>query len=427
MKRPKDKILIIELNEFCPKYLFKLANKYNLKNIKRFLNFNHTRTFSHENKEFHGLDPWVQWVSIHNGIPLSEHGVKRLGEESNKNLNQIWNYLNKEKNITWLVTGVMNSRRGANDGCISFFPDPWSAQEKAYPEELNHLLDLPRYVSKNYLSLNYFLLINKSLRTFLFFFKKDNFILLIKLLEKLINSIFKPGLNIHTLTTLLDYLLVLYFAKSKVSRDPNLSIIFLNHIAHLQHHFWEKSPKIHPQMEHGVKLCDEMLKILFNTIKDKKEKILVINGLKQIRSGKNGLQVYRQIDTISLLKEMGIKNTEIQQNMTNDCKLIFKNVNEVENALEKISNCFLSTGEKVFFIEKLSKYEIFMQLNLNHLVQKDVLIIFGKKKIPFYKLFSNLKRTGSHIPEGDIYSQNINIPDLIENHNVYSHIKNSFK
>ena len=30
-------------------------------------------TFSEEVKEHHGLDPWVQWVSIHTGVSFRTH------------------------------------------------------------------------------------------------------------------------------------------------------------------------------------------------------------------------------------------------------------------------------------------------------------------------------------------------------------------
>ena len=33
-------------------------------------------------KEHHGLDPWVQWVSIHTGKPSSEHKILELGKVS---------------------------------------------------------------------------------------------------------------------------------------------------------------------------------------------------------------------------------------------------------------------------------------------------------------------------------------------------------
>ena len=78
-------MLIIELNEFDPVFLREEAKKLNLQNILYFLNLNHSETFTNEKKEHQGLDPWVQWVSIHTGKPLSQHKVKRLGKHHLKN------------------------------------------------------------------------------------------------------------------------------------------------------------------------------------------------------------------------------------------------------------------------------------------------------------------------------------------------------
>ena len=57
MPAQKTKLLIIEINEFCPSYLKKLAKKYNLYYLNKFLEFRHTSTISHDKKEFEGLDP----------------------------------------------------------------------------------------------------------------------------------------------------------------------------------------------------------------------------------------------------------------------------------------------------------------------------------------------------------------------------------
>ncbi len=426
MSYSKKRMLIIELNEFCPKFLAEVSEKLDLKYLKELLSYKHSTTTTEEKKEFQGLDPWVQWVSIHNGIPMEKHGVKRLGLSSKNKSKNIWNKLSQNKNIKWIVMGVMNSSKGNSKGCVSFFPDPWSSKEKAYPKELNNLLSLPRYVSKNYLSLNFLTVLKKSLKAIKFFLRIENLDLTKNLFLKFIVSLRKPGINIHTLTTLFDYLLVLYFSRIKSKEDPELSIIFLNHIAHLQHHFWYETPYIHPQMEHGLNICNEIIKILLSSAKNSEEKILIINGFKQELSSKNGIQVYRQINPKKVLEELNIKNVKIEQNMTNDGKLIFKEKSDANKAFEILSKCQLKTGERLFFVEKFSELEIFIQLDLNHAISKDALIISGNKVISFYDLFTNLNRTGSHIPEGDIFFKNMVFPKKIDNHRIYDYIFNSF-
>ena len=67
-----------------------------------------------------------------------------------------------------------------------------------------------------------------------------------------------------------------------------------------------------------------------------------------------------------------------------------------------------------------------MQLSLNNKIKEGSKIINDNEVIPFYELFSNLSRTGSHIPNGDIFSKNIKIPNEMENHEIYQYIYDSF-
>ena len=59
-----------------------------------------------------------------------------------------------------------------------------------------------------------------------------------KLIKMFFRSLFICGLNVHTLTTLLDFLSTLYFIELRKKYKTNFNIIFLNHIAHIQHQFW---------------------------------------------------------------------------------------------------------------------------------------------------------------------------------------------
>ena len=76
------KLLIIELNEFNTDLLRRGSNELGLSNIQRMLNMKYSQTFT-ENLEHGELDPWVQWVSVHLGLPHRIHKVTRLGELPN--------------------------------------------------------------------------------------------------------------------------------------------------------------------------------------------------------------------------------------------------------------------------------------------------------------------------------------------------------
>ena len=75
-------MLIIELNEFNVELLENNADKFGLKNIRRLLKMPRKNTSCDELKEHHGLDPWVQWVSIHTGVGFNNHKIKHVTDRS---------------------------------------------------------------------------------------------------------------------------------------------------------------------------------------------------------------------------------------------------------------------------------------------------------------------------------------------------------
>ena len=71
-------MLIIELNEFDPNFFKRVSEELNLQHINKILSLKHGSTFTDEKVEYQGLDPWVQWVSIHTGKSFKEHKICRL-------------------------------------------------------------------------------------------------------------------------------------------------------------------------------------------------------------------------------------------------------------------------------------------------------------------------------------------------------------
>ena len=228
------RLLLIELNESSPDYLSSMAQSLGLKNISRALSYRHAVTVTTDQVEHQGLDPWVQWVGVHCGEPTEEHGVKRLGATSIQRTPQLWHAV-ASGGHSWGVWGVMNAPMGDPRGGHFFMPDPWSFEEVASPSYLNDLLALPRYAATNYLEINYSKAFTAALRLVRFFAPPSHWPLLARFGLVGSKAALSTGLNVHTFTTLLDYLSVLCFLKLRREHQPHLSVNFLNHIAHLQH------------------------------------------------------------------------------------------------------------------------------------------------------------------------------------------------
>ena len=93
-------------------YFKKVSKLLGLKYNESILNLNHTITITDEKEEYQGLDPWVQWVIIHTGMPLKKHSIKRLSETKKQDFKQIWNLFGENRNYKCGVWGVMNAPCG---------------------------------------------------------------------------------------------------------------------------------------------------------------------------------------------------------------------------------------------------------------------------------------------------------------------------
>ena len=105
----------------------------------------------------------------------------------------------------------MNAPCGSNKGRCFFVPDPWSFDEKAYPYSINQFTSLPKYMAKNYVSPEISKILKYSLKTALFMSRNIFSSLSIKIIKYFLKGIFISGINIHSFTTLLDYINCLYF------------------------------------------------------------------------------------------------------------------------------------------------------------------------------------------------------------------------
>ena len=197
------KLTFIELNEFNLDLLVKYAKKYNLKNLKRILKSNHTKTNAYDQKEHFGLDPWVQWVSIHTGKPSNIHQIRGIGESFNLKHLQIWDYLGKNK-ISTGVWGVMNGINKGDKKCKFFVPDPWSYSQECFPNELSKFIALPKFYAKNYIEPNKLLFLKSILKTTLFFMSIKNILIIYEDILFILNLLIRNGINLGVMVSIFD-------------------------------------------------------------------------------------------------------------------------------------------------------------------------------------------------------------------------------
>jgi hypothetical protein len=208
---------------------------------------------------------------------------------------------------------------------------------------------------------------------------------------------------------------------------PDLTVVFLNHLAHLQHQFWLKGDAIHPEMRLGLELSNAMMGLLLAD-RGTDEALLLTNGLKQKNVAGEGFHVYRQRNPQSAIEAMGVVGGRVEQCMSHDAHILFDDPANADRAFEILDRCMLSDGHKAFYVERQDAHHVFYQLTFEHKVAPGTSIVSGNYAQPFDAEFELIcERTGAHVPEGDIFADNVTVTDGIKNHQIYDVVVDYFR
>jgi hypothetical protein len=228
-------VILLEFNELCPSLMEQFIQEGKLPNFQLLYNESEVYTTDAE-EESPYLEPWIQWVTVHSGVPYSQHKVFLLDEGYKLNTKSIWDILSELELRVW-VCGSMNvTYTFPLNGYI--LPDFWSTKITPNSAEL---LPYFRFVQKQVqehtndsvpLSLGDYL-------KFLTFMSShgvssDTIAAIIKQLirEKI------TGKYRWQRATIADKLQFDVFCWYYRKYRPNFSTFFLNSTAHFQHLYW---------------------------------------------------------------------------------------------------------------------------------------------------------------------------------------------
>ena len=421
------RMTLIGLNEFSVDLLAQGAKELKLESVGRLLSMQSATTTTDDKVEHRGLDPWVQWVSVHTGVPSSVHGIVHLGDTpSALAANQLWETLS-DAGISSGIWGAMNATREEATHCTFFLPDPWTFSEEAFPSELNDLLALPRYYSKNYLDVSKKQFLGCTLRLVKFVLKSGAMGGLLKQIPLVLGGVARNGVNNALLFSLFDLFSTDFFLKYKKRYQPQFSMIFLNSIAHLQHHRWGKD-KLSKDAVFGLRVIDRVLGMLFATHQPG-DSIIVMNALTQRNIvGEKPRICYRQINPARFLSAVNIPFRNVEQLMTNDAHVFFhteEERNTVARELEAVTIC----GKPLFQVEKdrTDPNKLFYQVDFwDELEQAERVIVNGVEVDYLDHFEAIVARTGAHVRNGNIYYEGLDLPAQLYNHEVAGKILSYF-
>jgi Type I phosphodiesterase / nucleotide pyrophosphatase len=366
-----SKILLLEFNEICPPLLTRWMDEGKLPNFAALYDSSQVFTSAADVLDPDYLEPWIQWYSIHTGLPYHEHKVFYLTDGPRADHSDIWHRLHRlGKSV--MNCGSMNARALAGSS-VFYLPDPWCSNEPAWPSEIEVFKTvMAKLVQESTrgvaLSLNELLpfmtfLIRRGLRP-------DTIRAIVAQLgsERLSQADVKW--RRVALADRLQFDLFRYYYRRM---HPDFATFFVNSTAHLQHAYWRHmDPDAFPlkAAEHeiemygdavlfGYRSMDALLRRFF-ALAEADTTIILCSALSQQpflkREASGGQHFYRVRDIPRFLQMLGIAPHLVEPVMTHQYRFRFADRASAENALAVLTQ--LRLGEETVFGVRLSGTDI---------------------------------------------------------------------
>jgi hypothetical protein len=128
------KVLLLEFNEICPSLLDNWFAAGKLPNFRRFYEQSDVFISTADETDPANLEPWIQWYSVHTGLPYAEHQVFHLTDGPRAGHMDLWRLV-QQAGKSAMNCSSMNAKALGGDRAF-FLPDPWCVAEACWPPEL---------------------------------------------------------------------------------------------------------------------------------------------------------------------------------------------------------------------------------------------------------------------------------------------------
>lgn len=385
---PVKPLIVIQLNEVNFDVVRHYAGKYDdLPAFKTLLNdFRALETFGEQRYE--ELEPWIQWVSAQTGKTYAEHGVFRLGDVVNTpdSLLQIFEVL-ESQGLRVGAISPMNARNRLQRPAY-FVPDPWTdtpPDGSGFSQRLTGMLrqtvndNASGRITKRSLST----LAEAVLRSFHHRGTTD-------LLRLILGTRRKPW----TKSLILDQLLHLVHRSLWWRTRPDVSFVFLNAGAHIQHHYFfnaeiERKPSANPAwyISPEADPVRDMLKVYDRILGDylaltrQGVRLMVATGLTQVPYDRVKYY-YRLKEHARFLSLAGISCQRVLPRMTRDFEVFFDDNAQAQAAAEVLGAMRMErTGAVVFGEIERRERGLFATLTYPDEITPDDAILTGNGRI----------------------------------------------
>lgn len=421
--KSESSVILLEFNELCPSLMERFIQEGKLPNFQGFYEQSAIYTTDAEEKPPF-LEPWIQWVTVHSGIPYSEHQVFHLDEGHKLNSKSIWDIVSEAGLRVW-VCGSMNvTYNSPLNGYI--MPDFWST--KVSPNSPD-LLPYFRFVQKQvqeHTNDSVPLCLNDYLK-FLGFMKSHGLSLdtVVAIIQQLLREKTTKSFRWKR-ATIADKLQFDLFRSYYKKFKPHFSTFFINSTAHFQHMYWRNlepdkflvKASIKEQAEYekailfGYQEMDKIIGEFFNLI-DSNTTLILSTALSQqpcyTYESLGGKHLYRPRKFENVLKFAGIDSKYVcSPVMAEEFHIRFESEQDASDAENKL--LALQVNQRQMMRLKRNGKNIFAGCGIYHKISRDATLSIASsgKSIPFFKIFYQIEdiKSGMHHPDGILWIRN---------------------
>lgn len=358
------KCFVLELNEICLDLFERYAS--GKKNSSLMVGLNKFKTSKYELVEGSRLEPWIQWPILRTGNDLET--VTHLGDELPGEIRQYWEIF-EEKGFSVEAISPINGYNRTEKSKF-WIPDPWVETQLSGPvwSRLLHSA-VKRLVCNNVKSFGANIL-DKVLFLLIGFWVMS-WATRIWLLSNFFRILKKKWMQSIVLDRVLFDLAV---RRVSCNRDDKfLCSVFLNSVAHIQHHYLLSSPYVEKDCASNPAWYDfgedplvdsfDSIEYVFNclvSLSRSGTRVIVGTGLVQAPVSEPFFY-WRLSRPTGFLSALDIKFISVDSLMSRDFSIHFNSKAELLVAERKLGGCLIG-DVPVFKLDRQSDRQLFVEL-----------------------------------------------------------------
>jgi hypothetical protein len=229
-------VVVLEFNELCPPLMERFIGEGALPSFERLRS--ESAQFVTDAAEGPGrLNPWVQWVTVHTGVPLDEHHALRLGDGRHVTQPTVGELASAGGKRVWLCGPMNIAPRQPLLG--AYLPDPWATDATPQPAVLEPFFRFVQASVQEHSNPSARLSMRQAI-AFTWFLLRHGLrpATVVAIVRQLVAE--RRGRVRWRRAALLDRFQWDVFRHYLRTDRPALATFFSNSTAHLQHHHWRE-------------------------------------------------------------------------------------------------------------------------------------------------------------------------------------------